>query len=401
MVKGGRGKQANMASELKGEQSSLFRDCPLQQEGLLEPVKAWLAITGRSKVVPRELSPVLAFIWRTGFYFPKRHMALLEIRNLSKRYGDKLVLDKVSLSVEKGDIYGILGLSGAGKSTLVRCINSLESFDEGEIYYDGNLLVSPSSPLRREQRRNFGMIFQSFNLLQQKTVLDNVLLGLKINKIRKEERMPRALDALNKVGLSDKLKSYPSELSGGQSQRVAIARILALGPSVFLSDEATSALDPETTASLLELLRKLNRESGLTILMISHQMNVIESICNKVAIIDRAKIVESGSMSEVFLNPRCDITKKLIYTNKLNTSLDDHKTIRILFDGNVDEPLISRIVIDCQILVSIVYADTRIVEGKVYGQTIIKAPREEKELGKLKSYLALKNVKFEEVDDEY
>ncbi len=328
-------------------------------------------------------------------------MALLEIRNLSKRYGDKLVLDKVSLSVEKGDIFGILGLSGAGKSTLVRCINSLESFDEGEIYYEGKLLVSPTSPLKREERKNFGMIFQSFNLLQQKNVLDNVLLGLKINKIRKEERMPRALDALKKVGLEDKLKSYPSELSGGQCQRVAIARILALNPAVLLSDEATSALDPETTSSLLELLKSLNKDYGLTILMISHQMNVIESICNKVAIIDKAKIVEEGSLGEVFLNPQCDITKKLIYSNKLSTSLDEHKMIRILFDGNVDEPLISKIVAECQILVSIVYADTKLVEGKVYGQTIIKAPLEEKDREKLEKYLSIKHVKFEEISDEY
>ncbi len=328
-------------------------------------------------------------------------MALLEIRNLSKRYGEKKVLDGVSLSIEKGDIYGILGLSGAGKSTLVRCINSLESFDEGEIYYEGKLIVSPSSPLKRGERRNFGMIFQSFNLLQQKSVLDNVLLGLKINKIRKEERMPRAIDALRKVGLEDKLKSYPSELSGGQCQRVAIARVLALNPSVLLSDEATSALDPETTSSLLELLKSLNRDYGLTILMISHQMNVIESICNKVAIIDKSKIVETGEMSEVFLNPRCDITKKLIYSNKLSTSLDEHKMIRILFDGNVDEPLISRIVADCQILVSIVYADTKLVGNKVYGQTIIKAPHEAKDCEKLKRYLSLKQVKFEEVEDEY
>ena len=328
-------------------------------------------------------------------------MATLEIRNLSKHYGEKIVLDHVSLDIEKGDIYGILGLSGAGKSTLVRCINSLESFDEGEIYYDGKLLVSPSSPLSREDRKKFGMIFQSFNLLQQKNVLDNVLLGLKINHIRKEERMPRALSALKKVGLEDKLKSYPSELSGGQCQRVAIARVLALNPEVLLSDEATSALDPETTASLLELLKSLNKEYGLTILMISHQMNVIESICNKVAILDKAKIVESGPMSDVFLNPKCDITRKLVYSNKLSTSLDEHKMIRILFEGNVDEPLISKIVAECQILVSIVYADTKLVEGKVYGQTIIKAPLEAKDYEKLKHYLSLKNVKFEEISDEY
>ncbi len=245
------------------------------------------------------------------------------------------------------------------------------------------------------------MIFQSFNLLEQKNVLDNVLLGLKINRIRKEERMPRALSALRKVGLEGKLRSYPSELSGGECQRVAIARVLALSPEVLLSDEATSALDPETTASLLKLLKSLNKEYGLTILMISHQMNVIESICNKVAILDKAKIVESGPMSDVFLNPKCDITRNLVYSNKLSTSLDEHRMIRILFGGNVDEPLISKIVSECQILVSIVYADTKIVNGKVYGQTILKAPLEARDYEKLKHYLALKSVKFEEITDEH
>lgn len=328
-------------------------------------------------------------------------MAYLEIRDLSKRYGDKLVLDKVSLTIEKGDIYGILGLSGAGKSTLVRCLNSLESFDEGEIYFEDKLLISPTSPLKKEDRRRFGMIFQSFNLLEQKNVLDNVLLGLKINHLPKKERMPRALGALKKVGLEEKLKSYPSELSGGQCQRVAIARVLALNPEVMLLDEATSALDPSTASSLLELLKSLNRESGLTILMISHQMNLIESVCNKVAILDQAKIVESGPLSEVYLSPKCPITRKLLYSSKLTTSLDEHSSIRILFEGNVDEPLISEIVEECQIRVSIVYADTKTVEGKTYGQTIIKAPKEAREKEKLKRYLTLKNVKFEELSDEH
>ncbi len=328
-------------------------------------------------------------------------MALLEIKNLSKKFDDKVVLNNVSLQINKGDIYGILGLSGAGKSTLVRCINSLETFDEGEIIYDGKLLCSPSEPIKREERRKFGMIFQSFNLLQQKTVLDNVLLGLKINHVKKEDRKRIALEALKKVSLEDKLNAYPSELSGGQCQRVAIARVLALNPEVILSDEATSALDPETTSSILELLKRLNKEYGLTIIMISHQMNVIEQICNKVAIIDKANIVEEGNLSDVFLNPHCEITKKLIYSTKLNTNLDTHKVIRILFDGNVDQPLISNIVHDCNILVSIVYADTKVVDGKAYGQTIIRCPQEGKELEKLRKYLTLKNVKFEEVDDEY
>ena len=328
-------------------------------------------------------------------------MALLEIKNLKKKYGDRYVLDGVSLEIERGDIYGILGLSGAGKSTLARCINSLESFDEGEIEYDGQLLCSPSKKIERRQRRKFGMIFQSFNLLQQKNVLQNVMLGLKVNRVPKSSQKGLALEALRKVGLEDKAASYPSELSGGQQQRVAIARVLALRPEVILSDEATSALDPETTVSILELLRALNKEYGLTIIMISHQMNVIEQICDKVAILDHARIVEKGNLSDVFLSPQCEITRKLIYSNKLNTDLDERKVIRILFDGNVDEPLISNIVHDCNILVSIVYADSKVVDGKVYGQTLIRAPTQEKELEKLRKYLQLKNVKFEVVNDEH
>ena len=326
-------------------------------------------------------------------------MALLEIHNLTKSYDGKVVLNDISLDVEKGDIYGILGLSGAGKSTLVRCINSLEDFDSGEILYDGKVLCSPNNPIKREERRKIGMIFQSFNLLQQKTALSNVLLGLKINHVDKKERLSLALDALRRVGLEDKKDSYPSQLSGGQQQRVAIARVLALKPEVILSDEATSALDNENTMSILSLLKSLNQEYGLTILMISHQMNVIEDICNKVAIIDHANIIEKGNMSDVFLNPQSEITRKLVYSNKVYTALDNHNLIRILFDGNVDEPIISNIVSQCGIAVSIVYASSQVVEGKVYGQTLIKSPKNEAEREKLKKYLTLRNVKFEEVEN--
>lgn len=327
-------------------------------------------------------------------------MPQLEIINLCKSYDGKIVLDDINLSIDKGDIYGILGLSGAGKSTLVRCINSLENFDSGEILYDGDTLCAPNHPIKRKERRKIGMVFQSFNLLQQKTVFQNVILGLKVNKIPRAERAKIALEALDRVGLLDKVNAYPSQLSGGQQQRVAIARVLALKPEIILSDEATSALDAENTSSILELLKSLNQEYGLTILMISHQMNVIESICNKVAIIDHAKIIEEGSLSDVFLNPKTEITKKLVYSNKVHTSLDSNQLIRILFDGNVDEPLISNIVSECGISVSIVYASSQVVEGKVYGQTIIKSPMEEKDKTKLKKYLTLKNVRFEEVSNE-
>lgn len=195
----------------------------------------------------------------------------------------------------------------------------------------------------------------------------------------------------------DKWDSYPSRLSGGQKQRVAIARALMNEPEILLCDEATSALDPDTTSSILSLLKHLNKTLGLTILIISHQMSVVEEICNKVAVIDKSRIVEQGNMSEIFLNPKTDITKKLIYSSKLTTKLSDDNTLRILFDGNIDEPLIANIIQDCNILVSIVYADSKVIDGKVYGQLVLKLPEKTKDIDKLKKYLDFKNVKYEEV----
>lgn len=325
-------------------------------------------------------------------------MEEIEIRHLTKSFDGRKVLDDVSLSVEKGDIYGVLGLSGAGKSTLVRCINGLETFDEGEILFEGETICSPRKKISRDKQRQLAMIFQNFNLLQQKTILKNVEVALEITGVPHSEREKKALEALERVGLAEKAKAYPSQLSGGQCQRVAIARAICLEPKVLLSDEATSALDPETTNSILDLLKKLNKEMGLTILMISHQMNAIEYICNKVAIIDHAKIVEKGSLSDVFLNPQTPIAKSLIYANHVRTKLEEKRYIRILFNGNTDEPLIANIVQDCQILVSIAYADTKTADGKVYGQTIIKRPSSDKDVAKLEKYLSLKGVEYEEVE---
>lgn len=328
-----------------------------------------------------------------------RSLPEIEIKHLNKSFSDVTILNDVSLTIEKGDIYGILGLSGAGKSTLVRCINGLETFDEGEIYFRGNLLCSKDKRIDRKDRQKIAMIFQNFNLLEQRTVLQNVELGLEIAGIKPRMRRKEiALEALEKVSLLENINKYPSQLSGGQKQRVAIARALALNPEVLLSDEATSALDPETTLSILDLLKELNEKYGLTIIMISHQMWAIEKICNKVAIIDKSKIIEQGELGDIFLNPKADISKKLIYSEHVNTKLDDKKLIRLLFNGNVDEPLIANIVQDCSILVSVVYADTKSVEDKVYGQLIIKRPLDEIEANKLFKYLTLHNVNYEEVE---
>lgn len=360
-------------------------------------------------------------------------MSLLRIEHLQKSYGDKPVLSDVNLTIEKGDIYGILGLSGAGKSTLVRCLNGLESFDAGSIYFQDQLWNSSTHPINRKERRKMAMIFQSFNLLEQQTALGNVELALTVNpdfcrqkmaviretyqkkmrdatsqerkRLRDEEKKElhhfkerRAREALRLVGLEDKEGAYPSELSGGQKQRVAIARALVLEPEILLSDEATSALDPETTSSVLALLKRLNHDLGLTILMISHQMNVIEEACNKVAILDASHIVENGPIQEVYLSPQADITKKLLYANHLHTALDEEKQIRLLFHGNSDEPILANIVQDCQILVSVVYADTRVLEGKVFGQMLLKMPKNTKEIEKLETYLTLHHIAYTEVN---
>ena len=324
-------------------------------------------------------------------------MAKIEIKNVSKSFGDLKVLDDISLTINKGDIYGVLGLSGAGKSTLVRCINGLETFDEGEILFNGKLLASPTHKVDRVNKRKIAMIFQSFNLLQQVDVLKNVEFALEINNIPNKKE--KAIEALKLVGLGDKLHAYPSELSGGQAQRVAIARALVLEPEVLLSDEATSALDPETTSSILKLLKKLNKELGLTVIMISHQINVIEEICNRVAILSNAKLVEEGEFSDVFLNPKTDIAKSLIYSNHVKTLLDESKTIRLIFDGNLDEPVIANIVEECGILVSIMYADTKVIDGKMYGQLVFKLPKKTKDITKLRKYLDLHNIRYEEVHE--
>ena len=239
------------------------------------------------------------------------------------------------------------------------------------------------------------MIFQSFNLIQQIDVLKNVEFALEINNI--PNKREKAIKALERVGLGDKLHSYPSQLSGGQAQRVAIARALVLDPEVLLSDEGPSALDPETTESILKLLKELNKELGLTIIMISHQINVIESICNRVAILSNSKLVEEGELSDVFLNPKTDIAKNLIYSNHVKTKLDEDKTIRLTFDGNSDEPVIANIVEECGILVSILFADTKVIDGKIYGQLVFKLPKKTRDITKLRKYLDLHHIQYEEV----
>lgn len=336
-------------------------------------------------------------------------MSILQIKNLSKSFktGKNVtsVLDGISLEINKGDIFGVIGLSGEGKSTLVRCINRLEQADSGSIYFNDDEIIEvgllDGSSLRN-YRKKVSMIFQDFNLLNQKTVYQNIEFPLTLGKHhhKKAENASRINELIKLVGLSGKENSYPSELSGGQKQRVAIARALINNPKILLCDEATSALDPTTAEQILDLLKNLNKELGLTIIIIAHQMSVIERICNKVAILSDHKVVECGDVSEVFLNPQTEAARKLIYSGHVVTKLHDSKLIKFEFNGDTNQPLIANIIQECNILVSIVYANSWVVDDKIYGQLMIKLPYYEKDIDRLKTYLDLKNIAYKEVESD-
>lgn len=319
---------------------------------------------------------------------------MIEIKHLTKIYGSKdnktVALQDVSLTVNDGDIYGIIGLSGAGKSTLVRCINGLETADEGEILYNGQKVNFDS-----EYRRNVAMIFQGFNLLQQRNVLKNVELAGEI--VKDKTRKEKAIRLLETVGLGDKLKAYPSELSGGQQQRVAIARALMTEPKVLLCDEATSALDPDTARSILDLLKELNRTLGLTIIIISHQMSVIEAICNKVAIIEHSKITADGELYDVFLSPKTETAKKLIYAGHIYTKDIDRPLVKLMFNGQTEEPIVSNLIQDLGVKVSILYANSKVINDRLYGQTIFSVVDYDENIAKIRDYLDAHGVLYEEV----
>ena len=307
-------------------------------------------------------------------------MAMIEIAHLSKTFGagdaQVAALQDVSLEIEKGDIFGIIGLSGAGKSTLVRCINLLERPESGKILFDGQDLMTLKPKQLRMQRRKISMIFQSFNLLEQRNVLDNICFPMELAGINRSQAKARAKELLETVGLPDKAEVYPSQLSGGQKQRIAIARAIASDPEVLLCDEATSALDPQTTESILALLQKINRERGITLILITHQMSVIEQICNRVAILDHGVVAEIGDVESVFSNPKSKAGRRLVSPDKaLPISRWDGPVARLAFNGiTVEEPVIASLAAQKQILVSILGADTRNVDGKMFGTMLISLP---------------------------
>ena len=335
-------------------------------------------------------------------------MSEIEIKNLKKVFEIKghsiIALDNINLSIEKGDIFGIIGMSGAGKSTLVRSINYLEKPTEGQILIDGTDLFFLSEKELRKKRSDIGMIFQNFNLLEQKNVLDNVCFPLEIGGVKKKEARARARELLRTVNLEDKEKAYPSQLSGGQKQRVAIARALATNPRILLCDEATSALDPQTTSSILSLLKEINHNLGITIVIITHQMSVVTEICNRVAIIDNGRLVEEGSVDTIFENPQSDAAKELISGKDLRfTPLKKYETdnrIRIVFKENsAYEPVISNLILKFQKPVNILKADTRNVNGKAVGEMILSVPDDAATRKSMISYLEEEGLIVTEVTD--
>ena len=328
---------------------------------------------------------------------------IIEIKNLSKTFGagDNQVaaLQNVSLQVQKGDIFGIIGLSGAGKSTLVRCINLLERPDSGEMLFHGKNLMTMSEKELRLQRRNISMIFQSFNLLDQRTALENICFPLELVGVPRKEAKKRALELLETVGLPDKANAYPVQLSGGQKQRIAIARALASNPEVLLCDEATSALDPQTTDSILKLLQQINRDRGITVIIITHQMSVIEQICHRVAILDHGEVAEVGYVENVFRNPKSRAGRRLVSPNMVLPLTDEMPIARIAFNGNTSsDPIIASVAMDLGIKVSIMGADTRNVDGRAFGTMLISLPEEINQRRKVLDYLnGFEGVTAEEV----
>lgn len=340
-------------------------------------------------------------------------MSEILIQNVSKTYstkdGNVQALKNVNLSIEQGDIYGIIGMSGAGKSTLVRCINYLEEPTQGKVFIKGKELGSFSKKELRKQREDIGMIFQHFNLLMQKSVLENICFPLYIHGKKKTEARKRAKELLEIVGLSDKAKAYPAQLSGGQKQRVAIARALASNPKILLCDEATSALDPQTTASILDLLKEINQKFGITIVIITHQMSVVREICSHVAIMKSGEVVEDGKVSEIFTHPKSDVARELISrdlgndienTEKVASTISKGKNIRIVFSENSSfEPVIANMILQFNEPVNILKANTKNVGGVAKGEMILGFQENSNNVDKMKEYLTERGLEIEEVDN--
>ncbi len=320
---------------------------------------------------------------------------MIQIEHLSKSFktadGTVEALKDITLTVPDGEIFGIIGMSGAGKSTLVRCITMLERPTEGKVIIDGCDIGALPAERLREIRRSITMIFQGFNLLMQRNCLKNVCFPMELAGVPAREAEARAKELLELVGLGDKLKAYPAQLSGGQQQRVAIARALATRPRILLCDEATSALDPQSTQSILALIRDIHDKLGLTVIVITHQMSVVEQICTQVAILDNGAVAEVGPVSEVFASPSSQAAKRLVYPEGYDqpiASPGEH-LVRIVFNGadSAKTPLIAHMAMHENIAASIVSASTRSIGGKTYGNMLLGIPGGAEELRRAMDYL--------------
>ena len=333
---------------------------------------------------------------------------MIEIQHLTKTFttagGTTEALKDVSLTIPDGEIYGIIGMSGAGKSTLVRSINMLERPTSGKIVIDGRDMAALSEAELRAARRDITMIFQGFNLLMQRTCQRNVAFPLELAGMKRGDAMKRAAELLELVGLGDKLKNYPSQLSGGQQQRVAIARDLATKPKILLCDEATSALDPQSTQSILGLIRDIHDRLGITVIVITPQMSVVEQICTRVAILDGGEVAEEGKVSEVFAAPQSQAAKRLVYPEGYEQPVvrfDEGKMLRVVFNGAkaTKTPLIAQMALDCGITASILGASTKGIGEKAYGNMLLGIPGGDAELQRAMDYLrSIPDIFVEEVD---
>ena len=327
---------------------------------------------------------------------------LIAVKNLVKEYGNGVrALDQIDLEIGRGDIFGIIGMSGAGKSTLVRCLNNLEKPTEGTVEIQGRELSKMKGRTLRKERQKISMIFQHFNLLMQKNVLDNICFPLEIAGVKKKQAKERARELLEIVGLSDKAKSYPAQLSGGQKQRVAIARALTNNPDILLCDEATSALDPQTTQSILELLQTINKEYGITIVIITHEMSVVQKICNKVAILEKGKLAEAGAVTKIFANPESAVAKKMLFGDEGETKeMKGKHLIRVVFSENSSfEPVIGNMILHFKQPVNILYADTKDIQGTATGEMILQLPDQPEIAEQMSAYLRDRKLSVGEVDE--
>lgn len=339
---------------------------------------------------------------------------MIELRNVEKTYhtasGDIRALKQTNLTINQGEIFGIIGLSGAGKSTLIRCINMLEEPTAGQVFVDGEELTAMSETQLRKARQNIGMIFQHFNLLASRTVYGNIAFPLEIQGLSKDEIKKRVEPLLDLVQLKDRAEHYPSQLSGGQKQRVGIARALASNPKVLLCDEATSALDPQTTKSILNLLRDINKRLNLTIVMITHQMEVVKEICDRVAVIENGSIIEEGNMVEVFTNPQNPTTKDFVKSvNKLQLPEEFKDTpvsqdymegaslvVRLsFFGGNADKPIVSGMIKKCGVDANIIAGGIDRLKDNIYGTLLIMLEGSRQELDGALDYLKHQNLQME------